>query len=81
MATAALVLGILSIPLCFLFIPGVLALVFGFIALSQTKASGQKGRGFALTGIILGGISVAFIALAIVFAGTIDIDTASVLIR
>lgn len=76
MAIASLVLGLVSIPLCFIFIPGVLAIVFGFIALSQTGASGQKGRGMAIAGLILGGISVAFIVLAIVFAGTLDISTA-----
>jgi hypothetical protein len=66
-----LVLGIVSIPMCFLFVPALLAVIFGVIALSQIKGSpGQAGRGQAIAGLILGAISLAFIILAIVFAET-----------
>jgi hypothetical protein len=66
MAIASLVLGIVSIPLCFIFIPALLAVIFGVIALSQIKRKpGQAGRGQAITGLILGGVSLAFIAVAL----------------
>jgi hypothetical protein len=71
LAVSSLVLGILSIPLCFLFIPAVLAIVFGGIALGQISSNpGQAGRGQAIAGLVLGGVSLAIVALAIVFAGS-----------
>ncbi len=71
MAVASLVLGIISIPMCFLFIPGLLAVIFGIIALSQMRGRpGQAGRGQAIAGLILGGISLVFILLAVVLAGS-----------
>jgi uncharacterized membrane protein len=33
-------------------------LIFGFVALNQIRQTGQRGRGMALTGIVLGGILV-----------------------
>lgn len=71
MATASLVLGIVSIPLCFIFIPALLAVIFGFVALSQIKGNpGQSGRGQAIAGLVLGGVSIAFIVFAIAVADT-----------
>lgn len=36
-------------------------LMFGFVALNQIKQTGQRGRGMALAGIILGGILVVLV--------------------
>jgi hypothetical protein len=36
-----------------------LGLIFGFVALHQIKQTGQRGRGMALAGVIIGGILVA----------------------
>ena len=49
-AIAALVFGILG---------GLLAFVFGPIALSRIKKSGQKGRGLAITGMCLAPVVIA----------------------
>ena len=57
-AIASLVLGILGISL--------LSIIFGFIALSQIKKRGQKGRGMAIAGIVLGFVWTAVIILLIV---------------
>jgi uncharacterized membrane protein len=38
---------------------GILGLVFGYIALSQIKTTGQRGHGLALAAVVLGWISVA----------------------
>lgn len=84
MAIASLVLGIVSIPLCFIFIPALLAVIFGFIALSQIKGNpGQSGRGQAIAGLILGGISLVFIVFAIVVAddATFELNTSILLLR
>src|SRR5262245_49322539 len=44
-AIASLVLGILGVSL--------LGLIFGIIAMGQTKRSGQRGRGLAIAGVTL----------------------------
>lgn len=82
MAVAAMILGIVSLVLppltCFLLSPvgmltAVLALIFGLVAMSTIKSSqGQvSGRGMALSGVILGGLTlllaVGFLVSAIVF--------------
>jgi Domain of unknown function (DUF4190) len=64
-AIASLVLGIVGVvftPLSLAFLlfasPGVLALVFGYIARNQIKKHGQYGAGLATAGIILGWVAV-----------------------
>jgi Domain of unknown function (DUF4190) len=56
MAVASLVCSLFG-WLCL--IGPLLGLIFGFVALSQIKQTGQRGRGMALAGIIIGGILVA----------------------
>lgn len=65
LAVTSLILGILWI--CWL--GSVLAVIFGHVALSQIKKSGnvQQGRGLAIAGLILGYIGVAWLILAIFF--------------
>jgi Domain of unknown function (DUF4190) len=84
LAVASLVLGIVSIPMCFLFLPALLAVVFGGIALAQISSNpGQAGRGQAIAGLVLGGLSLALIILAIIVAGdaTFEFDTSSLLLH
>lgn len=54
-ALISLILGILSSMFYWLFglIP-VLAIIFGIVALHRIKTHNQKGKGFAITGLILG---------------------------
>lgn len=58
LAVASLVLGIVGIVffcLCFVSIPcNVLAIVFGAVAMNQTKKGEASGHGMALAGLILG---------------------------
>lgn len=56
-AILALVFGVLG---------GVLAIVFGHIALSQIKRTGENGRGLAIAGLILGYVFVAFWLLLVI---------------
>jgi uncharacterized protein DUF4190 len=62
MAILALVFGILVAPL---------GLVFGFVARSQIKKTGEDGDGLALAGIIIGGVFtllfIAYVVFIIIF--------------
>ena len=64
LAIAALICGICGF---LLFIPGLLGIIFGFIARSQIRKSNgqQKGSGMALAGIIVGFVWLALIVLDI----------------
>ena len=59
-AIAALIFGIIGGAL--------LGFIFGFVALSQIKKSGQGGRGMAITGLVLSGVWVLAIT-GLVIAG------------
>jgi hypothetical protein len=64
-AVAALVLGLSAF--CTWTIGGILAVVFGNIALSRIDAAqgAEKGRGLAIAGIVLGWIAIAFTVVAV----------------
>ena len=63
-AVAALVLGIAE--LCTGIFGGILAVIFGNLALARIDESNgaQKGRGMAITGIVLGWIAIGLTAVA-----------------
>jgi hypothetical protein len=58
MAIVALVSGLVFAPL---------GIVFGHIALSQLKHSGEDGKGLAIAGVVLGYVGTAFFLLALIF--------------
>lgn len=64
-AITSMVLGIASFALCLSFLTGIPAIIIGHISLSRIKKSmGRlKGEGLALTGLILGYISLPFILI------------------
>jgi hypothetical protein len=76
-AIASLVLGIVAIlagmwiPIPFIglimmflaFVPAVLAVVFGHVGLRTSSRSGGTGRGAALTGLVLGYLTLAISAV------------------
>ena len=64
LAITSMILGILWI--CW--IGSILAVIFGHVALSQIKKSNgtQGGKGFAIAGLVLGYIAIAFLLLSIV---------------
>jgi uncharacterized membrane protein len=68
------VLGILWLS----WVGSILAIVFGHIALVQTRERGQGGRGLAIAGLVLGyigvGLLVLFIVLGVAF-GTATIHS------
>jgi hypothetical protein len=73
-ATAAMIVGILSIPITFLIgivglIMGIVAIILGAISRGNIKRSGLQGAGQATAGIICGAVSIViFIALVAVIA-------------
>ena len=71
LAIASLVVAILSFFLAFIAIGGlggVVAVVLGIVALRRVRDSGQDGRGLAVAGIVVGGLSVLLgIVMTIVF--------------
>ena len=62
MAIASMVLGILWVY----WIGSILALVFGYVALSQIKSTRQSGRGMAIAGVVLGWVGVGTLVLLII---------------
>ena len=73
LAIASLILGILWI--CY--VGSVLAVIFGHVALSQIKKSGdtQQGKGLAIAGLVLGYLGIALLVLSLLFGfGTYTFD-------
>lgn len=75
MAVGALITGILSLPLLFLFgfgvLLGIVAVILGIIAVRRANRGEASGRGMAIGGIVTGAISIVlgilFLILALVF--------------
>jgi hypothetical protein len=74
-AVAALVLGILSVVLCWLSVFDaifvILALIFGLIALGETKNGRGRGRGLAIAGLacmVVGAILATIISIKVFHA-------------
>ncbi len=65
MAIASLVLGIVWVY----WIGSVLAVIFGFVALSQIKVRNEMGRGMAIAGIVLGFVGIAILIIALIAWG------------
>ncbi len=56
---------------------GILGLIFGYIALSQIKRTGEKGRGLALAAVIIGWIALAFALIYIIILVALIIPAAT----
>jgi hypothetical protein len=75
LAIVSLVCGILSLICCSWFIPGIAAIVMGFIARSKANSdpANYGGAGLALGGIITGALSLVLgvIVIILYFAGAL----------
>jgi hypothetical protein len=71
-AVASLIVGLIGVMvglLCWMPVPGIIAVILGIIALKQMKtAPDPTGRGLAIAGIVLGSVNLAFFALGILWA-------------
>lgn len=68
-----MILGLVSIVAFFTLVVPVLALVFGLIGLSEVRR-GRRGKGMAVTGVVLGALGIVGFAIVIVFAVNEAID-------
>lgn len=79
---ASLVLGIVGIILCFLWIPWILAIIFGVIAIKQCNEDpSYTGKGLAIAGLVCGLVGAGIIVLFLVSSGgdfTYDFNTMAV---
>ena len=73
MAIASMVLGIIWLY----WIGSVLALVFGYVAKRQIRATGESGGGMATAGIVLGWIGIATLSLFVIAAVAAAFDSSS----
>ncbi|MFD0722972.1 DUF4190 domain-containing protein [Streptomyces globosus] len=71
---AAVVALVMSVVCAIPFVP----LILGFVALSQIRKNGEKGKGLAIAAIVIHGATIAFyaIVLAIGLSGGLDDGTA-----
>ncbi|MYW02720.1 DUF4190 domain-containing protein [Streptomyces sp. SID3343] len=69
LAVAALVCGIVGL-LCFGFILGPLAIIFGGVGISKAN-QGADHKGLAIAGLVLGIVDVAFLLIFIAVWGSI----------
>jgi hypothetical protein len=67
-AIGALVTSLCGLLLCSIFfVPSIVGLILGVIALGETKRTGQQGRGLALSGVIIGAVAILWGVLVWVF--------------
>ena len=71
-AVLGMCIGIIPFAGLFCSIPGglcaIAALITGFLGTSQTKQKAEKGRGMAITGIVLGAIALLGICVLIIIS-------------
>jgi uncharacterized membrane protein len=57
------------------FFISIVGIVLGFIALSQIKRTGERGRGLALAAIIIGFVAIVLSIISVVVLGSIAANT------
>ncbi|MQY05336.1 DUF4190 domain-containing protein [Actinomadura macrotermitis] len=72
MATASMIIGIINVVLTlftcgFFGVLGVLGIIFGHIAQSQIKRTGEGGSGMAMAGLVMGYITTLLVLIAWIF--------------
>lgn len=67
LSVLSLVASLTGILMILPFIGSVAAVIMGHISLSQLKTSGEKGRGMALAGTIIGWIGIGLLVLFVAF--------------
>lgn len=65
MAIVGFILGCVSLLINFWGIVGIIALTFSIIGITQINNNGEKGKGFAICGIILGVVGVIWGVIAL----------------
>lgn len=80
-AVASLVLGIVGILLCFVWIPWILAIIFGAVGIKQCNDDpSYTGKGMAIAGLVCGLVAATLILLIFIAGGgDFDVDVGFVL--
>jgi hypothetical protein len=73
-AVGALVTSLVGLPLCFCFVPSLVAIVLGVVAMRETRRTNQDGHGIALAGVIIAGLSIV-LTLAMIVISTLTGST------
>lgn len=74
MAIASFVLGLCGLPLYFLFVPSILAIIFGSIGVKRIKRNKSiRGKALAWWGIWLGIVPLALMAIGIIWVVIINL--------
>jgi Domain of unknown function (DUF4190) len=73
-AIASLICSVLAFLTCF---TAVLGIIFGHVALSQIKRSGEGGRGLAIAGLIVGYLGILLFVVLIVALFALGDSTSS----
>jgi len=70
LAVGSLVLGLVQFVGWIFVLPGlvaaILAIVFGFVSMNQIRRSGERGRGLAIAGVVLGFLAIIIAGLLVV---------------
>lgn len=72
LAIASMIVGIVSVVLCMWYIPAVVGLVLGIVALNQIKSRGTEGQGMAIAGVATSAVSLVVGIVLLVVALTSD---------
>lgn len=65
MAIVGFILGCVSLLINFWGIVGIVALIFSIVGITQINNNGEKGKGFAICGIILGAAGIVWGVIAL----------------
>ncbi len=72
LAIASMVLGIISIPLLFIYLIGLVfsiaSIVLGIVAITKINKNKQKGKGMAIAGIVTGGFTILLFILLLLLS-------------
>ena len=71
MAIVGFILGCVSLLINFWGIVGIVALIFSIVGIVQINNSGEKGKGFAICGIILGVLGVIWGMVALIYLSSL----------
>jgi hypothetical protein len=77
MAIGALVSSLVGLPLCICFIPSVVGIALGIIAMGQTKRTGEQGHGLAVAAVIVGAVTIVLGIGAWILVALAPDDTSS----
>ena len=67
-AIGAFVTSMVSLALCGCFIPSLVGLVLGIVAMAETKRTGQDGRGMAIAAVVIGAVTLVAGVFVIILA-------------